>query len=346
MIEHALKVRRSILRRNARLLNDLIRQYAAAFRELKSEIRRFQEALIGLEPTAGQLANLASLQNLADGVEREMNAFARELAGLLDEAARLEMEQAGVDAMRLVQLSLPGMDPAKLTGTWAVLAPEQVYAMYGFTDPQGPLYAMLKGQFGKAVAKQLREALLRGYIRGMNPRRIARLMAEAKGVGLDWALNAARTACLWSYRTASNLNYLRNSHVVKGWLWYAQLDDRVCLSCVNQHGSEHPLSEILADHHRGRCTPLPITRTYAELGIDGDEPKRLSVKRGEDWFRGLPALRQRGMMGPAMYAAWRDQAFDFSQLSRVYNDKIYGRMIRQASLKEILGAAALKYYDR
>ena len=340
VITHAEQVRRALLRRDASLLNGLLREYARSYRMLKEDITLFTAAIKDLQPTKGQLLQIAATRNLLDGVQAEMDRFARLLGERISAATLVEFQAANADTLSLV----PGMDPAQLVGTWTRLAPEQVYTMFGFTDPNGPLYASIRGKFSQAVAELVRQGLLEGYIMGMNPRAIARILARAQGIGLTWALNTARTANLWSYRAASHANYLSNSHVVRAWTWFAQLDDRVCMSCINQHGSVHSLSEVLADHNRGRCTPIPSTASYAELGIDGVDFEPLVVQRGEDWFRGLPENQQSKMMGPGMFKAWKDGAFEFSQLSQLYNNPIYGRMIRQASLKDILGTRAKLYY--
>jgi hypothetical protein len=42
-------------------------------------------------------------------------------------------------------------------------------------------------------------------------------------------------------------------------------------------------------------------------------------------------------MGPGMYEAWQAGEFDFKDLSRKYGDPIYGDMLRQASLKDLVG---------
>jgi hypothetical protein len=345
ILDYVMKLRQAMLRRDQAVLADLARQYAAAYKELSGEIGRFALAIRNTQPTPGQLQNLASLQSLLGGIRSEMGQFAGLLADQVGAATLAEIQAAGVDSLSMVQRMLPGMDTARLVGTWARLAPKQIYTMYGFLDPDGPLYAAIRFKFSQAAADKAREIILKGYIQGMNPREIARLVAKGCGVGLDWALNTARTASLWSYRVASHMNYLNNSHVVRAWIWFAQLDDRICLSCVNQHGRTFPLTEVLADHHRGRCTPLPVTATYAELGIMGVDDIPLNIQRGEDWFNGLSQAAQRSMMGPAMFKAWQDGAFQFGQLSQVYNDKVYGRMIREASLKGILGDKAAIYYD-
>ena len=109
-------------------------------------------------------------------------------------------------------------------------------------------------------------------------------------------------------------------------MWRAALDLRTCMSCVRQHGSIHPTSEMLRDHHRGRCGPVPIVRGATW---------QYDVEGGEDWFNRQPASVQRRMMGPGMYSAWRRNEFAFTDLSRPYTDDVYGEMLRAATLGEL-----------
>jgi hypothetical protein len=115
------------------------------------------------------------------------------------------------------------------------------------------------------------------------------------------------------------------------------------MSCISQHGSEHPLGERLNDHHNGRCAPLPKTISFADLGLNIPE-RRAPVQRGEVWFEAQPEALQREMMGGATFRAWKDGQVNFADLSQPYDDEIYGELLRQASLKDILGGKAKAYY--
>lgn len=363
VLRHAERVRRSMLYRDRRILAKLTRDYLAAYQSLKSQIKTLTAALAEMQPTQGQLMRVAALQSLLDGVRREMADLVAILANDLDEAIRIEIAQAGIDTYRAVQLALPGMEEARLMAMWTTLHPPQVYQMYGFLDQSGPLFAMLKNQFSDDVANLIRDALLSGYIQGMNPRTIAAIINKAFGTGLNWALRTARTSTLWAYRSASQISYANNTQVVKGWTWTSALDDRVCLSCLAQHGSFHPVTEILADHHNGRCVMSVQSRSWEELGMPNvpevdytqqDWYKKLTPeerakfdamsKPGEDWFRSMSAETQRQMMGPAKFNAWQDGAFAFKSLSQPYFDPIYGKMWREASLKSLLADKAERYY--
>jgi hypothetical protein len=350
ILKHLEGIRASMLARDKRLLNKIIREYAKAYKALKADIDKLIAMVIETEPERILIGEIAATRNLLDGIRAEIKKFAQILGDELSESALLEIEQAGIDAFSMVQASLPHMERARLIGTWTRVVPEQVYSMFGFVDPDGPLYSVMQNQLGPDIAAQVRTELMQGYIKGQNPRRVAsainKAISSAMGKGLTWAMNTARTANLWSYRAASHANYIKNNAVVKGWIWHSNLnDERTCMGCIAEHGNFYPLEEFLNDHHMGRCTALPVTKTYAELGIKGiPDDKALQIPSGETWFNALPSYQQKAFMGGAKYRAWKDGAFSFDQLTTTYESQIYGTMKREASLKEILGLTKAQQY--
>jgi hypothetical protein len=63
-------------------------------------------------------------------------------------------------------------------------------------------------------------------------------------------------------------------------------------------------------------------------------------------FAALPEADQRQAMGPAMFEAWRNSEFKFRDLTRPYQDVVYGTMIGQSTLREVVGEqTARKYID-
>lgn len=344
ILERMLQVRQAMDARDATILKRILRDYLAAYQELKTAIQALQQAIQAGGPT--EFARLAALENLLKGVRSEISKFAQILADNIDQAIQLEIEMAGVDTLSFVQAMLPGLETAKLVAEWARLDRRTMYNLFGFLDPDGPLYAMIRNQFTDDVARMVRDQLLSGFVQGMHSNEIGRIVAKALGVGLDWALTIARTAVIWAYRTSAHQLYLENSKYIKGWYWISALDRRTCMSCVAQHGTLHPLTELQNDHHSGRCFSVPATVSYADLGLIGIEEFQPQIPAGEEWFKKQSAAMQKEMMGASKWYAWQDGAFEFSQLTKIYNSPVYGPMKREASLREILGDKANLYYGK
>jgi len=333
------RFRQAVLRQERAAAVRLVRAYGSAYQRLQGDIEALSAVISELQsPTWGQVERLSLYRSLQAQIADEIGRYAVIAENEIGLGAETALAAGLRYSERLVQLSLPGLEPAQLRALWVRLNPDAVLTMAGFLEQNSPLFINLR-RLGDDVAALVADKLREGIILGFSPRKVARIIRDASGQGLTWSLNTARTANVWAYRIASHANYRANSHVVTGWTWYAQIGDpRTCLSCVNMHGSEHPLSEVLNDHHSGRCAPIPKTVSYRNLGLDVPDD-RVSVPRGEDWFRGLSAGQQRDMMGMGMWEAWKKGQFEFSELSVAYQNDVYGEMLREASLKGMLGVA-------
>jgi hypothetical protein len=214
----------------------------------------------------------------------------------------------------------------------------------GFLSPGSALHEGLVNQLGPVTAQAVKDALLEGLALGYNPRKTAAIIRRTLGQSLTWALRTARTAQLWAYRESSRASYIANSDIVTGWIWYAELGPRTCMACIAQHGTEHPLSEPLNDHHNGRCAMIPITKSWASLGFVGID-ERPPIQTGQDWFAGLSAAEQAAMFpSPAMYNAWQAGAIGWGDLVGSHESPVYGSMLQLPSLLGMLGDAAQEYY--
>jgi hypothetical protein len=157
--------------------------------------------------------------------------------------------------------------------------------------------------------KAVRRELVRGYAAGASPRATAaRIVARTEGRfngGLNRALAIARTETLDASRHAAQLGREQHADVLQGWSWHCSLSSRTCPACIARDGSIHSLSEPGPDDHvNGRCTAVPITKSWADLGLDIDEPASTRVT-GADWFATLDQRTQQQILGPARYTAWQ-----------------------------------------
>lgn len=348
IIDAAITFRNQALARERETANRMVQTYGRVYQRLEAQQSALEQSLTAIQSahqqvSRAQAARLGAVRSLLDQTQEELTRWGQYADQDVSAAAQREIVAGLNDSRGMVQSYFTNPRAQSAIGArFDMLPAEQVETMLGFLGNDSPLHINFTTQFADAVVRQLEESLVDGIALGYNPRKIAREMVRrGLGVGLNWAMTTARTAQLWSYREATRANYMANSDVVSGWIWYAQLDDRVCMSCVAQHGSRHRTDEVLNDHHNGRCTQIPIVPLAARLGIQ--EPQ---VPSGSEWFDGLTPVEQERRMGGSMYDAWRAGEFGIGQLSVPYEDQTYGTMMREASLSGLLGERAREYYRR
>jgi SPP1 gp7 family putative phage head morphogenesis protein len=153
-----------------------------------------------------------------------------------------------------------------------------------------------------AQAEQAMSAvLIRGVATGQNPRRVASLMlSKLQGAfngGRNRALVIARTEMLDAHRAAAHVQDLANKDIVTGWQWLASLDRRTCPACLAMHGSKHPVTEPgPMGHQQCRCTRVPVTKSWRELGFALDEPGDV-FPDARAWFDVQPQELRVAVMG-------------------------------------------------
>ncbi len=189
-------------------------------------------------------------------------------------------------------------------------------------DPNGELFRRI-GFLGEFTTAHVADAILEGVALGRNPAKIAQDITNAFGIGLSDSMRIMRTSQLWSYRSATHSNYQANG--IDEWIWWAELGGNTCMSCINQHGSVHPSSESLNDHHNGRCTALPVVDGFNSV-----------TQTGQEWFEEMSEGEQIAQMGRAKWDAWQSGEIDFSSMTGLHEDGVYGTMRVEQSLKKIL----------
>jgi hypothetical protein len=345
VLESAARFRAQLLAQERQAATRLVEAYGTAYRSLQTEYEALEEQVAGWLPErrdAETIRRMAVLRSLQRQVAAQVEAYAqvadREIAAGVSRSIELGLR----GSLATVQAYWPDAAGQAMIGArWDMLPSESVETMLGFTAADSPLRQTLVGRLGAEVATRVGDALVNAIATGQNPRATADLFRRELGLGLTWSLNTARTAQIWAYRDATRLNYMNNRDVVSGWKWQAALDDRTCLSCWAQHGTTHGVDEILNDHHSGRCVPIPIVPLAVQMGLS--EPV---LEPGADQFARLPEATQRSMMGPAMFEAWQAGEFKFADLTRPYSEPVYGDMLRQATLTDLLGEPiARKYID-
>ena len=232
----------------------------------------------------------------------ELHADASRLAAGTVTRAQQNVSQLGAEAAEALVRSLA---PPQIPLSWSRLPVGAIEAAVGFASDGSPLRAMFDA-LGPEASANIRSSLLRGIGLGYGPRQIAADMRRVTGLSLTRALTISRTEVLRSYRESQSQSYAANRDIVKTKVWHSALDERSCVVCISQHGSEWPLDASMETHPRCRCSWIPVTKTWAELGYSGIPDTNPQIQAGPDWFSAQPSERQAAVLGPGRLAAYRD----------------------------------------
>lgn len=319
----------------------LQRKYATARDTLLSRVNRLEDAMVKQPLTHTELTQLNEFGQLFNSVETQLGPVGRRLS-TASQAINSEAVGEGLSA---------GAKMGSLAaGSEAILSPflipgSTIFQASSLVSVNSPLFVRLSTLYGPDWAVFISSQFVSGVVNGWNPRRIANTIRQTVTIAIPADMERIiRTAQLYAYREAQRNTWI-SSGVVDFWVWYAALDGRTCGSCWNNHGQQFPVTDMLNDHHNGRCTAIPHT-----IALPNFPARDLGIADGESIFNGLSpsaqeAMATAGNWGP-QFRAYRAGAIDFSQMSRPYEDRTYGVMQAQASLVSILGEGAEEFYAR
>jgi SPP1 gp7 family putative phage head morphogenesis protein len=165
----------------------------------------------------------------------------------------------------------------------------------------------------------MKAELIRGVVTGTNPNQVARIMMKRFGTrfegGLWRARTIARTEMLSATRDAALASRQENRAVLSGWRWLCSLSSRTCPACLSMNGRTFEIDEPGPDDHQnGRCTAVPVAKSWRELGIDADEPES-QFPDAQAWFKAQTAQTQQQIMGKARLDALNSGKLDWGNLA-------------------------------
>lgn len=195
--------------------------------------------------------------------------------------------------------------------------------------------------FGPEAADSAQDVLFRALATGLSPRLAATQLSNQLGVPLTRALATSRTEMMRSYRESNRRAYQQNDDVVKAWRWSAQLGPRTCSACWAQHGTVHPLTERMSSHTNCRCSAVPITRTWAELGFppavsDLAPPSPSNQRPGIELFARQSDEVQLRVLGPGKLALYKSGAIDLEDTVALTFHPRWGQGTQEASISQAL----------
>jgi hypothetical protein len=242
--------------------------------------------------------------------------------------------EAAAQAVPQVAALAAGGGASALRAAWNQVDPLAVIS--AMIRMHQPAFEQAVRNYGSQFVNAAQQILVAGIASGQNPRTTARLLRQMiTTMPAHAATRMTRTLQMNAYRSATAMHQRANARVLGKQIRICALDDRTCLACLALHGKEYPIGEEIVDHASGRCIGIAIPR--------GSE---VTVQSGQDWFDGLPEVRQRQIMGPANWRAWQAGAVRLDQFVGYRTDPVWGRQTVQRSLSGILGPAANAWYTR
>lgn len=265
-------------------------------------------------------------------VEAQIRVFASIASQEVLNGQRLAVEAAQANAA--VEAAVAAGSPTPGVGlTWNRVPVEAVENLVGYMGDGSPLARTFESFAGEAV-QQVKDQLTIGLVKGFNPRKIAQLIRERMGGNLERALLIARTETLRSYRQAAIQSYQANDDVVDRWMWHAHLGPRTCAACIAMHGRTFPITVPFGSHPACRCAPVPITKTWEELGFGPGIAEPAKGPTGEQWLEKQSTSTQQEVLGKK-WQAWSDGTISLSDVVGYRNDPDWGPTRWEKSAKAL-----------
>lgn len=343
---------RGLAKLEAKQTRQIEKAMAEALKSIDAEVKRLEgrvklakQGKLSLQDNLFQLQRLQELQKQARAA---MYNFGADVARAVGDA------QTGASAMgeqlTIKSLQAQADDIGRSAGSFSLLPQPQLNELTGQLSDGSPL-SNLANQFGNEAAASFQREITRGIALGLNPHTVAtNWQKKYPDIAKYRANRIMRTEMARASREASRRSMEANGDVVKEWQWYATIgSSRTCPMCYAMHGKKFPLKEKMASHPNCRCTMLPVTMTFEELGISGvaeaAQDRRLTTP-GPDLFAELDEKTQRAVLGGAAYRAYKGGAVTLPDFVGNTDSPVWGKGRNTRSLKAILGPDADKWYAK
>lgn len=333
----------ALLRNERAAASDMVRVYGGIWRRVKPQLDALLKSIDeaerrGEEVKPSDVARSERLRQLLAQVEQEVGQYAQYADASIRRQQSAVIEAAAQNAEDLTRAALGDApdDEARLALRWNRLPREAMVELVGQLHNGAPLDILL-GELGPEASQRVKDALLEGLAMGRNPRVIARDVRRSMGMPLTRSLRISRTEVLRAHRLSTLASYQANSDIIRGWRWSASHSSRTCLACLAMDGKVFPLDKPPPMHVQCRCSCIPVTVSWRDLGVDAPEPDL--GETGAEWFASQPASVQREMMGDEAYKAYKAGRVTLDDFVGVRKSRRWGESVGEVTLKDALGQA-------
>jgi len=141
-----------------------------------------------------------------------------------------------------------------------------------------------------------------------------------------------QTITVFNIEVAEDHSYVADGFVVHN-----------CIACLWNDGKVFTAQEFFPAHVNCRCSPVPVTVSWRELGVDIPEQERPPT--GQEWFLGLEPGQQEEILGGAVFRAWQAGKITPEQFWHTDHDETWGDAYVASSLQHVLGEGAQEFYQ-
>lgn len=157
-------------------------------------------------------------------------------------------------------------------------------ALVGTLQSGSPLRDLTFSNLTVAGAESVARALVAGFAAGEPIRQVAKRVDLERNMTHARAMTITRTETLRALREGSLKVMSRNPHLLEGWRWSATLDHHTCGVCIAMQGSLHGTLDPFDTHPNCRCSPMPQTKSWADLGYPGIPDTAPDLPSADDWL--------------------------------------------------------------
>lgn len=239
----------------------------------------------------------------------------------ITQLAAQTIRRATADAATMLEASVAGQ---AITGTFNRLPTNALNQLTGAFDQSSPLREVTRRISNDATDIIEREMKL-GLAKGIPPPMITGNILKSLDIIPYKAALIARTEMYRSYREANRGVYAANPEIAKGWIWFSHRGSHTCAACLAMHGTEHPLDEPMGSHPNCRCTMLPKTASWEELGFKGLKEFEPDIGTGEDFLRSLDDKGQKAAFGNVkLWRGWKNGEYKLQDVIRRVDSRKWG----------------------
>lgn len=295
----------------------LARMYAVAWREVSQEYAQAVGDLVDMAdgdwPTRTQVLRAQRVDNALKLTLEQMRGLVPASATAMNENLASILASAQHWSERIIRTQLP----SGVSTSWSRADVRAMDAIVRRTV--GRIHSLTMPLTRDMVAN-MKAVLIRGVVVGENPQAAARQLLQrcdqAFAGGRTRALNIARTEMVDAHRYGALQARKANKDVVGGWRWHTTLSNRTCPSCLSQHGSLHKADELgPLDHQQGRCTSIPVTKSWDELGFKNIPEPPDTFPDARTWFNSQPRETKLRIMGAERLKKLESGALNWDDLS-------------------------------